>query len=92
LDIIEKDNEGRVDRATLFAQQRAWEIHSNLWYAPIPERMTATGRWGRATLIIAALSTLSWAVLVLAGIEALAYLQEASPVRGVVGSIRWRHQ
>ena len=73
MDIITNDIEGYqgVDRAE---QPRAWEIHSDLWYAPIPERRTATASWQRSALIITALSTLAWAVVVLVVIEVLAHL------------------
>ena len=66
MDIIENDSEGRAES---FAQPRAWEIHSDLWYAPIPERRTATARWGRAVPMIAALSTLARALAVAAAMS-----------------------
>ena len=71
MDIIENDSEGRAE---LSAQPRAWEIHSDLWYAPIPERKTATASWQRSVLIITVLSTLAWAGVVVIVIEALAHL------------------
>ena len=72
MDTIEHDRGWQgVDRAERFAKPRAWEVHSDYWCASVPEKRTATARWGRAVLIIAALSTLSWAVVLLAAIWAL---------------------
>jgi hypothetical protein len=61
MDAIEHDSEDRAD-----AEPRAWEVHSDRWCAPIPERTTATVSLGKAVLIIGALSTLAWGVVILA--------------------------
>ena len=69
MDAIEHDSEDRTD-----AEQRAWEVHSDRWCAPIPERTTATVSLGKAVLIIGALSALAWAVVILTGIWVLSNL------------------
>ena len=76
VDFIEKDAAGRRDahRTSFFAEkeQRSWENHGwDPWcvatysdpVAAYPQRATATARRGRSFLIIAALSALSWAVV-----------------------------
>ena len=70
MDIIANDIEGYqgVDRA---------KGPSDRWCSPAaiyPQRRTATASWQRSVLIITALSTLAWAVVVLVVIEALAHL------------------
>jgi hypothetical protein len=85
--LIANDDEGRwdADRAAFFAEteQRSWE---NLGWDPwcvathpdpvaaYPHRTTATARWARSILLIAALSALSWAVVMAIVIAALSTL------------------
>ena len=86
-DFIASDDDGRwdADRAALFAEteQRSWENHGDRWpdakngpdtAATYRQRTTATASWQRSVLIIAALSALSWAAVILIVIAALSAL------------------
>ena len=83
-DFIASDDDGRWDanRAGLFAETepRSWENHGDRWpeakdgpdtAAAYRQRTTATARWQRSVLIIAALSALAWAAVILIVIAAL---------------------
>ena len=75
MDIVTNDNEGR--RGAAEPELYDWEFQADGWrepWSPVPERKTATARWGRAVLIIGALSTLAWAVVILAVIWVLSNL------------------
>jgi hypothetical protein len=75
MDITTIDNKDRQRAAE--PELRDWELqdeHRREPWSLIPERKTATARWGRAVVIMAALSTLSWTVIVLLVIAAVAYL------------------
>jgi hypothetical protein len=75
MDIVTNDNKGR--QGAVETELRDWQFQDGRWrepWTPIPERKTATARWGRAVLIIAALSTLSWMVLILLLIAAISGL------------------
>ena len=71
MDITTSDHEGRAEP---FTRLRPWEIHSEPWRAPIPERKTATASWQSSVRTIIVLSTLAWAAIVLVVIAALARL------------------
>jgi hypothetical protein len=75
MDIVTAENGGR--QVAVDPEPRDWgfwdDVRQELW-TPIPEQRTATARWGRAVLIIAALSTLSWIALILLVIAAISYL------------------
>ena len=81
LDIITNDIEDR-QAADAETELRGWEIQGDRLRAPTnpipvaiyPQRRTATASWQRSILIITALSTLTWAAVVLVVIEALAHL------------------
>lgn len=74
-------NEIQVCRGEDSAETEGWEIRRNRERAhnPIPvaihpRQKTAPASWRRSVLIITALSTLAWAIVVLIVIEALARL------------------
>jgi len=81
LDIITNDVEDR-QAADAEMELHGWEIQGDRGSAltnpfPVaayPQQRTATASWQRAVLIITALSTLAWAVVVLVVIEALSNL------------------
>ena len=72
MDIITNDNEGRqaADAETGLRDS------DHRWCEPAATfpRKTATASWGRSVLIITALSTLAWTVVVLILVEALSNL------------------
>jgi hypothetical protein len=63
-------------------EQRSWEHNADRWPeakddhdpAAYRQRTTATASWQRSVLVIAALSALSWAVVILIVIAALSAL------------------
>jgi hypothetical protein len=63
-------------------EQRSWEHNADRWPeakddhdpAAYSQPATATASWQRSVLIIAALSALSWATVILIGIAALSAL------------------
>ena len=78
------DRRWDADRAEFFveAERCGWENRGDLWRVADStgrataqtQQTTATERWGRSVLIIAALSALSWAVVIGIVIAALAAL------------------
>jgi hypothetical protein len=85
-DLIANDDDARWgrDRDEFFAEteQRRWENQGDRWpeakdpapTAPYTQRTTATASWQRSVLIIAALSALSWAAVIVIVIAALSTL------------------
>jgi hypothetical protein len=85
-DLIANDDEGRwgTDRDAFFAEteRRGWENQGDRWpeakdpdpAAADTRRTTATASWQRSVLIIAALSALAWAGVILVVIVALSAL------------------
>src|SRR5580700_6269386 len=73
---------GPAQAADAETELRGWEIQGDRLRAPTnpipvaiyPQRRTTTASWQRSILIITALSTLTWAAVVLVVIEALAHL------------------
>jgi hypothetical protein len=72
MDIITNDTEGCQD-ADAEMRLRDWDKRWREPAAAYP-RKTATGSWGRSVLIITALSTLAWTVVVLILVAALSNL------------------
>jgi hypothetical protein len=86
-DLIANDDDERrwgTDRAEFFVETegRGWENRGDRWReaedanpaGAYRQGTTATARFGRSILIIAALSTLSWAAVILVVIAALSAL------------------
>ena len=72
--IANDDGRWDADRAEFFAEteRHGWENQGHLWRVvddtgpatAHTQRTTATERWGRSVLIMAALSALSWAAVI----------------------------
>ena len=85
-DFIANDDDGRwdADHAALFAEteRRGWQDQGDRWpetgdpnpAAAYRQRTTATASWQRSVLIIAALSAVAWAAVILIVIAALSTL------------------